>query len=84
MPALQPLPVSAPQEYRSYPYGNTPVAGMPYTQANNASTLSLPTSFAPSDQGTAAVHEQQAPQTLDSLRSKFSAPSYNYTNYIQQ
>ncbi|KAJ5580050.1 uncharacterized protein N7459_006035 [Penicillium hispanicum] len=81
------MPVSAPQEYhRLYSYGSASgsLGRMPYTQAN-ASTLSLPTSFAPSEQGPAAHDSmQQTPHTLESLRTKFDNPSYNYASYIQQ
>jgi hypothetical protein len=82
MSTLQSIPVSAPQDYRPYPYG---APSNPYNQANNASTLSLPSTFAPSESGTAAQeHMQQNPQTIESLRSKFGNPSFNYAGYIQQ
>lgn len=81
MSTLQSLPVSASQEYRPYSYG---ASSIPYTQANNASTLSLPTSFAPSESGTTAQDMQQNPQTIESLRSKFGNPSFNYAGYMQQ
>ncbi|KAJ5300644.1 uncharacterized protein N7443_005646 [Penicillium atrosanguineum] len=82
MSTLQSIPVSASQEYRPYSYG---ASSIPYTQANNASTLSLPSTFAPSESGTAAQdHMQQNPQTIESLRSKFGNPSFNYAGYIQQ
>ncbi|KAJ5631624.1 uncharacterized protein N7484_011724 [Penicillium longicatenatum] len=86
MPTLQSLPVSAAQEYRSYPYGNPSVGTIPYSQANNTSTLNLPTTFAPSNQGATAHDQMQQhnPQTLESMRSKFGNPSFNYANYIQQ
>ncbi|KAJ5778318.1 hypothetical protein N7520_001564 [Penicillium odoratum] len=84
MANLQSLPVSGAQEYRSYPYANPSAGAIPYTQANN-STLSLPTTYAPSNQGVSAQDSmQQSPQTLESLRSKFGNPSFNYANYIQQ
>lgn len=86
MPTLQSLPVSAAQEYRPYPYGNPTVGTIPYSQTNNTSTLNLPTTFAPSNQGATAHDQMQQhnPQTLESMRSKFGNPSFNYANYIQQ
>ncbi|CAI7571261.1 unnamed protein product [Penicillium pancosmium] len=86
MPSLQSLPVSTPQEYRPYPYANPsgPMGTVPYTQSNS-STLSLPTSFAPSEPGAAAQdHMQQNQPHLDSFRSKFSNQPFNYSSYIQQ
>ncbi|KAJ5565175.1 hypothetical protein N7513_001417 [Penicillium frequentans] len=85
MPTLQSLPVSAAQEYRPYPYGNPTVGAIPYSQANNTSPL-IPTTFAPSNQGATAHDQMQQhnPQTLESMRSKFGNPSFNYANYIQQ
>ncbi|KAJ5681601.1 uncharacterized protein N7477_001541 [Penicillium maclennaniae] len=82
MSTLQGIPVSAAQEYRPYPYGATSI---PYTHSNNASSISLPSTFAPSDSETGAQdHMQQNPQTLESLRGKFGNPSFNYAGYIQQ
>ena len=82
MSTLQSIPASAPQEYRPYPYG---ASSIPYTQAHNASTLSLPSTFAQPESGPAAQdHMQQNPQTIESLRSKFGNPSFNYAGYIQQ
>ncbi|KAJ5929634.1 hypothetical protein N7454_006584 [Penicillium verhagenii] len=85
MSNLQSLPVSAAQDYRPYPYGNPSIGTIPYTQSNT-STLNLAATFAPPNQGVAANDQMQQPnpQTLESLRSKFGNPSYNYTNYIQQ
>jgi hypothetical protein len=82
MSTLQSLPVSAPQEYRPYSYGTS---SLPYNQVNNASTLSLPTTFAPSESAPVAQDQmQQNPQTLESLRNKFGNPSFNYAGYIPQ
>ncbi|KAJ5747988.1 uncharacterized protein N7511_009684 [Penicillium nucicola] len=78
MSTMQNIPVSAPQEYRSYPYETS--SGIPYTQANTPN-MSLPTSF-PSESGPG--HDQMQTPTLDSLRNKFGNSSYNYPNYIQQ
>ncbi|KAJ5622122.1 hypothetical protein N7528_005354 [Penicillium herquei] len=87
MPTLHSLPVSTSQEYRPYPYGAPSVGTIPYTQATN-STLSIPTSFASTDPtATAAGNDQlQQPttQSIESLRSKFANPSFNYASYIQQ
>ncbi|KAJ5273580.1 hypothetical protein N7478_008705 [Penicillium angulare] len=85
MPTLHSLPVSASQDYRSYPYGNPSMGNVPYTQATNASTLSLPATYAQSDQATTAHdHLQQTPHTLENMRNKFGNPSFNYASYIQQ
>ncbi|KAJ5935612.1 hypothetical protein N7466_005159 [Penicillium verhagenii] len=85
MSNIQSLPVSAAQDYRPYAYGNPSIGSIPYTQSNT-STLNLAATFAPSNQGVTANDQMQQPnpQTLESLRSKFGNPSYNYTNYIQQ
>jgi hypothetical protein len=80
MSTLQSLPV-APQEYRPYSYGTS---SLQYNQVNNASTLSLPTTFAPSESAPAAQEMQQNGQTIESLRNKFGNPSFNYAGYIQQ
>lgn len=81
-PPLQSLPVSAPQKYRHYTY-DAPSGSMgttSYSQANNASSLSLPASFTESETG----HVASDHQTLDPLRSKFGNPSFNYASYIQR
>ncbi|KAJ5731114.1 uncharacterized protein N7483_005622 [Penicillium malachiteum] len=87
MPTLHSLPVSTSQEYRPYSYGAPSVGTIPYTQANN-STLSIPTSFASTDPTATAVTndqlQQPTTQSLESLRSKFANPSFNYASYIQQ
>ncbi|KAJ5675737.1 hypothetical protein N7462_008634 [Penicillium macrosclerotiorum] len=86
---LQSLPVSAPQEYRPFSYASPSgsIGNMPYTQSN-ASTLSLPTSFAPSESGSTAADSMQqgqpGQQGLESLRTKFGNPPFNYASYIQQ
>lgn len=75
-------PLSTMQEYRPYSYAG-PSGTIPYTHPNNSSNLSLPTSFAPSESGSTST-DQTSPQTVDSIRSKFNVPSYNYAPYIQQ
>ncbi|CEJ55311.1 hypothetical protein PMG11_01575 [Penicillium brasilianum] len=83
---LQSVPVSAPQDYRHYSYGNplAPMGTMPYAQSN-ASAISLPPSFAPTE-STSASQDQvpQNQQGLQSLRTKFGNHPFNYTSYIQQ
>ena len=82
MSTLRSLPVSASQDYRPYFYGTSSI---PYSQANNASTLSMPTTFAHFGSDTAAHDQmQQNPQTIEFLRGKFGNPPFKYACYIQQ
>jgi len=81
MSILKSHPVPASQEYRPYSYANS----IPYTPSNNASTLSLPSTFASSESSTAAQDQmQQNSHVTESLRSKFGKPSFNYAGYVQQ
>jgi hypothetical protein len=85
---LSTFPISAAPDFRQFSYGPSssssasgPIAVIPYTESN-ASSLSLPGSFA-SSESVPTAHDQL--QAIDSLRSKYSNPaSFNYTNYLQQ
>ncbi|KAJ5895371.1 hypothetical protein N7495_007062 [Penicillium taxi] len=81
-PGSRPIPILHPLSTptaQPFPYGST--SGLQY--ANNTSTLSLPSSFVPSEQSP-AHNQMQAPQTIESLRTKFATPSFQYANYVQQ
>ncbi|KAJ5175417.1 uncharacterized protein N7482_001294 [Penicillium canariense] len=83
---LHSLPVSAPQEYRPFSYTSASgsMGTIPYTQSN-ASTLSLPTTFAPTESSPASQdHMPQNQEALESLRTRFGNPPFNYAGYIQQ
>ncbi|KAF3387001.1 hypothetical protein F1880_000078 [Penicillium rolfsii] len=81
---LQSVPVSAPQEYRPYPYAQPAgPMGMLYTQSN-ASTISLPPSVTPTEPSSASQEQiSQSQSGLGSLRTKFGNNTFNYASYIQ-
>ncbi|RJE27392.1 homeobox transcription factor [Aspergillus sclerotialis] len=89
MPSLQSVPVSDPNEYRPFTYDNSPYAintAIPFSQAN-ASSISLPASFAPSDTPQASVYASgedrlNPPHILTPLRTKFGNPPFEYAQYL--
>ncbi|KAJ6140521.1 hypothetical protein N7470_010317 [Penicillium chermesinum] len=77
---------SLPQDYRPFSYGATssPLGSLNYAPASGASNLNLPATYAPSDQGITADQMQQGVHSIDTVRNKFTNPSFNYAGYIQQ
>ncbi|KAJ5090500.1 hypothetical protein N7532_009184 [Penicillium argentinense] len=80
MSTMQSLPQ---QDYRTFSYASPSgsMGTIPYTQSNS-STMSLPTSFAPTESGSTA-QDPMNQQNPDPLRNKFNPP-FSYPGYIQQ
>lgn len=89
IPSLHSIPVSDPSDYRPFSYDNSPYTmntTIPFTQAN-ASSISLPASFAPSETPPANVFAStedrtNQPHVLTPLRTKLGNTPFEYASYI--